>query len=86
MFTPMKMPRTMNEQYAMIRAADDDQRKRKTSVKKEVTPSVCRRMILTPTQAIHTIQIPCEEQHIISVTSCTTPHARSFESKPNDAW
>ena len=38
----MKIPRTMNEQYKIIRAEDEEQRKRKTSVKREVTPSVCR--------------------------------------------
>ena len=42
MSTPMKIPRTMNEQYKIIRAEDEEQRKRKTSVKREVTPSVCR--------------------------------------------
>ena len=100
MSTPMKIPRTINQQYEIIRAADEEQRKRKTSVKREATvsPTACRRIMLTPDVAIHTITIPCEDtsvRHTLtlpgsdstpSATSATTPHARPFESQPNDPW
>ena len=119
MSTPMKIPRTINQQYEIIRAADEEQRKRKTSVKREATvsPTACRRIMLTPDVAIHTITIPCEDTSVRhtptplpgsdstpcgdtsfphtplhgsdstpSATSATTPHARPFESQPNDPW
>ena len=100
MSTPMKIPRTINQQYEIIRAADEEQRKRKTSVKREATVSpVCRRIMLTPDVAIHTIHIPREDtsahhtptplpgsDSTPSATSATTPHARPFESQPNDPW
>jgi len=114
MSTPMKIPRTMKEQYEIIRAEDEEQRKRKTSVKREtVSPTACRRIMLTPDAAIHTITIPCEDTSVRhtptlpgsdstpcgdtafphtplpesnSTPSATTPHARSFESQPNDPW
>ena len=41
MFTPMKIPRTMNEKSAIIRAEEEDQRRRKTSVKREATVHRC---------------------------------------------
>lgn len=42
----MKIPRTMNQQYAIIRAADAEQRQRKTCAKREtVSQSVCRRLM-----------------------------------------
>lgn len=95
----MKIPRTMNQQYAIIRAADEEQRQRKTCAKREtVSPTVCRRIMLTPDVAIHTITIPCEDTSVLhtptlpggdstpSATSATTPHARPFESQPNDLW
>jgi len=60
MSTPMKIPRTTNEKYAIIRAEEEEQRKRKTSVKREATVlPVCRRVMLGPDVAIQTIQIPC---------------------------
>jgi len=125
MSTPMKIPRTMKEQYEIVRGEDEEQRKRKTSVKREtVSPTACRRIMLTPDVAIHTITIPCEDTSVRHTptpcgdtafphtplpgsdsTSCgdtafphtplpesnstpyvTTPHARSFESQPNDPW
>ena len=99
MSTPMKIPRTINQQYEIVRAADAEQRTRKTSVKREATVSpVCRRIMLTPDVAIHTITIPCEDTSVLhtltlpgsdstpSATSATTPHARPFESQPNDPW
>jgi hypothetical protein len=96
MSTPMKIPRTTNEKYAIIRAEDEEQRKRKTSVKREATVSpVCRRIMLTPDVAIQTIQIPCEDSSVHTPTplpgsnstpSATTPHARPFESQPNSPW
>lgn len=99
MSTPMKIPRTTNEQYKMIRAEDEEQRKRKTSVKRDatVTPTACRRIMLTPDVAIHTIHIPCEDTSAVLPTptplpggdttpSATTPYARPFESQPNDPW
>jgi hypothetical protein len=99
MSTPMKIPRTTNEKYAIIRAEDEEQRKRKTSVKREtVSPTVCRRIMLTSDVAIHTITIPCEDTSVHTPTLpgsdttasttpyVTTPHARSFESQPNDPW
>ena len=48
MSTPMKIPRTINQQYEIVRAADAEQRKRKTSVKGEATvsPTACRRIIM----------------------------------------
>jgi hypothetical protein len=91
----------MKAQYEIVRAADAEQRKRKTSVKREtVSPTACRRIMLTADVAIHTITIPCEDTSVRhtptplpgsdstpSVTpSATTPHARSFESQPNDPW
>jgi hypothetical protein len=92
----MKIPRTTNEKYAIIRAEDEEQRKRKTSVKREATVSpVCRRIMLTPDVAIQTIQIPCEDSSVHTPTplpgsnstpSATTPHARPFESQPNSPW
>jgi hypothetical protein len=95
--TPMKIPRTTNEKYAIIRAEEEEQRKRKTSVKREatVTPTACRRIMLTPDVAIHTIQLPCEDSSVHtptplpgsdSTSSVTTPHARPFESQPNSHW
>lgn len=96
MSTPMKIPRTTNEKYAIIRAEDEEQRKRKTSVKREATVSpVCRRVVLTPDVAIQTIQLPCEDSSVHTPTplpgsnstpSATTPHARPFESQPNSPW
>ena len=94
--TPMKIPRTTNEKYAIIRAEEEEQRRRKTSVKREATvsPTACRRIMLAPDVAIHTIQIPCgdtshaSQTHTPSATtpSATTPHARPFESQPNSPW
>lgn len=76
MSTPVKMPRTLNEQYEIVRAAHEEQRneaRRKTSVKHVTTPSVCRRIIV--------------DAHAPMMSpSVTTPHARHFESQPNDAW
>ena len=102
MSTPMKIPRTMNQQYEIVRAADAEQRQRKTCVKREATvsPTACRRIMLTPDMTIHTITIPCEDTSAVlhtptplpgsdstpSATSATTPHARPFESQPNDPW
>jgi hypothetical protein len=107
MSTPMKIPRTMKEQYEIVRGEDEEQRKRKTSVKREtVSPTACRRIMLTPDAAIHTITIPCEDTSVRhtptlpgsdstphtplpgsnTTPSATTPHARSFESQPNDPW
>jgi hypothetical protein len=109
MSTPMKIPRTINQQYEIVRAADAEQRKRKTSVKREATvsPTACRRIMLTPDVAIHTIHIPCEDTSVLhtptplpgsdstphtplpgsnTTPSATTPHARPFESQPNDPW
>ena len=92
--TPMKIPRTTNEKYAIIRA-EEEQRRRKTSVKREATVSpVCRRIMLAPDVEIQTIQIPCgdtshaSQTHTPSATtpSATTPHARPFESQPNSPW
>ena len=92
MSTPMKIPRTTNEKYAIIRA-EEEQRRRKTSVKREATvsPTACRRIMLAPDVAIQTIQIPCGDSHIPlpgsnSTPSATTPHARPFESQPNSPW
>lgn len=70
MSTPMKIPRTMNEKYAIIRAEEEEQRKRKTSVKREetVTPTACRRIMLTPDVAIQTIQIPCADSSVHTPT------------------
>jgi hypothetical protein len=92
----MKIPRTTNEKYAIIRAEEEEQRKRKTSVKRDtVSPSVCRRIMLAPDVAIQTIQIPCEDSSVHTPTplpgsdstpSATTPHARPFESQPNSPW
>ena len=89
--TPMKIPRTMNEKYAIIRAEEEEQRRRKTSVKREATvsPTACRRIMLAPDVAIQTIQIPCGDTSHASQThtpSATTPHARPFESQPNSPW
>ena len=100
MSTPMKIPRTTNEKYEIIRAEEEEQRKRKTSVKRAtVTPTACRRIMLTPDVAIHTIQLPCEDSSVHTPTplpgsdstpsvtpSATTPHARPFESQPNSPW
>jgi len=96
MSTPMKIPRTMNQQYKIIRAEDEEQRKRKTSVKREtVSPSVCRRIMLGPDVAIQTIQLPCEDSSVHTPTSlpgsgstpsATTPHACPFEAQPNSPW
>ena len=97
MSTPMKIPRTMNQQYKIIRAEDEEQRKRKTSVKREtVMPTACRRIMLTPDVAIQTIQLPCEDSSVLhtptllpgsdSTPSATTPHAIPFESQPNSPW
>jgi hypothetical protein len=87
--TPMKIPRTMNEKYAIIRA-EEEQRRRKTSVKREATVSpVCRRIMLAPDVEIQTIQIPCGDTSHASQThtpSATTPSARPFESQPNSPW
>lgn len=88
----MKIPRTTNEQYKIIRAEEEEQRKRKTCVKREATVSpVCRRIILAPDVAIQTIQIPCVGSYTSlpesnSAPSATTPHARPFESQPNSPW
>jgi len=96
MSTPVKMPRTTNEKYAIIRAEEEEQRKRKTSVKREATVlPVCRRVMLTPDVAIQTIQIPCADSSVHTPTplpgsdsapSATTPHARPFEAQPNSPW
>ena len=87
--TPMKIPRTTNEKYAIIRA-EEEQRRRKTSVKREATVSpVCRRIMLAPDVEIQTIQIPCGDTSHASQThtpSATTPSARPFESQPNSPW
>lgn len=58
----MKIPRTINQQYEIVRAADEEQRKRKTSVKRDDSSSstTCRRIMLTPDLAIYTIQLPVE--------------------------
>ena len=96
MSTPMKIPRTTNEKYAIIRA-EEEQRRRKTSVKREATvsPTACRRIMLAPDVAIQTIQIPCGDTSFVlhkhtplpgNNTSATTPHARPFESQPNSSW
>jgi hypothetical protein len=89
----MKIPRTTNEKYAIIRAEDEEQRKRKTSVKREATVlPVCRRVMLTPDVAIQTIQIPCADSSVhtslpgSNFTPSATPHARPFESQPNSPW
>jgi hypothetical protein len=63
----MKIPRTTNEKYAIIRAEDEEQRKRKTSVKREATVSpVCRRIMMGANP------IPSKEEvanhHILSIT------------------
>jgi hypothetical protein len=85
----MKIPRTTNEKYAIIRA-EEEQRRRKTSVKREATVSpVCRRIMLAPDVEIQTIQIPCGDTSHASQThtpSATTPSARPFESQPNSPW
>ena len=93
MSTPMKIPRTMNQQYAIIRAADAEQRQRKTCVKREATVSpVCRRIMLTPDMAIHTITIPTGDAIISpsatssATSSATTPHAHSVTSQPNSTF
>ena len=109
MSTPMKIPRTMKEQYEIVRGEDEEQRKRKTSVKREtVSPTACRRIMMGALRApippskeevanhhILSITIPCEDtsvHHTLilpgsnSTPSATTPHARSFESQPNDPW
>jgi len=92
----MKIPRTTNEKYAIIRAEEEEQRKRKTSVKREtVMPTACRRIMLTPDVAIQTIQLPCEDSSVHTPTplpgsnstpSATTPHASPFEAQPNSPW
>jgi hypothetical protein len=80
MSTPMKIPRTMKEQYEIVRGEDEEQRKRKTSVKQEtVSPTACRRIMLTPDVAIHTITIPCEDTSVRHTPtplpgSDSTPH------------
>jgi len=89
MSTPMKIPRTTNEQYKIIRAADEEQRQRKTSVKRETTVSpVCRRIMLTPDVAIHTITIPTGDAIISpsATSSATTPHAHPVTSQPNSTF
>jgi hypothetical protein len=69
MSTPMKIPRTTNEKYAIIRA-EEEQRRRKTSVKREATvsPTACRRIMLAPDVAIQTIQLPCGDTSHASQT------------------
>jgi len=79
MSTPMKIQRTMNEKYAIIRAEEEEQRKRKTCVKREVTPSVCRNIMV----AQHILPIILPKEDVTTMTSVTTPHARPFESQPN---
>jgi len=82
MSTPMKIPRTMNQQYKIIRAEDEEQRKRKTSVKREtVSPSVCRRIMMGALRApippskeevvnhhILSITLPCEDSSVHTPT------------------
>jgi hypothetical protein len=90
----MKIPRTTNEKYAIIRAEEEEQRKRKTSVKRETVSPVCRRVVLTPDVAIQTIQIPCADSSVHTPTPLpgsdsapsATPHARPFEAQPNSPW
>ena len=68
MSTPMKIPRTMNQQYKIIRAEDEEQRKRKTSVKREtVSPSVCRR-IMMGANPIPPSKEEVVNHHILSIT------------------
>jgi hypothetical protein len=64
MSTPMKIPRTMNEQYKIIRAEDEEQRKRKTSVNRET--SVKREATVSSVNPhILPISIPMGTPHIL---------------------
>ena len=69
MSTPMKIPRTTNEKYEIIRVADEEQRRRKTSVKREATvsPNVCRR-IMMGANPIPPSKEEVANHHIISIT------------------
>jgi len=95
----MKMPRTMNDQYALIRAKDAEQREealRRKSAKREAvsTPSVCRRIVLASDVALPTIAIPVGQPTPLSLgehatlPSMTpqTPHAYDFQSQPDSDW
>jgi len=82
MSTPMKIPRTTNEKYAIIRAEEEEQRKRKTSVKREtVMPTACRRIMMGALRApippskeevanhhILSITLPCEDSSVHTPT------------------
>ena len=91
----MKIPRTTNEKYAIIRAEEEEQRKRKTSVKRETVSPVCRRIMMGAnpipshgeTSHILPITLPTgDTTHPSTTPSATTPHAIPFESQPNSPW
>lgn len=76
MSTPMKIPRTMNEQYKIIRAEEEEQRRRKTSVKRAtVSPSVCRSIM-----GAHPTPLPTGDATLSSASPSMTPHALPVES------